>query len=663
MLIDNVREGISAELKACSEYEEFVVRRVEDEGAIHKVFLSLEEGDGRLDESLEGSSAWWPGPPKGAADVLSVIPEEEQINLRFATTAPPGQGQRIRVYPPMYLAKLLELWERPGYGELCLAWWSGHHAANGQDQQLKVSPQPFPWLRSAQRNALDLVTWKSSYLWGPPGTGKTTTLGAMLAALMVQCSGKRVLLLSTTNTAVDQALIAVDEKLAELTKGQPQPAPIRKKCMRIGNHFQATRYQGREHLIPVKDQNLILQLAQLEVKIPDKSDVGAYQKWKSQVESVRMKIRGQALDALRNARVAAMTTTRAVFTYDEIASTGAFDLIVFDEASQVGLAHALALVPLGRRVLFAGDPQQLAPIVKSSDADAKDWLGRSAFFKMEKKAPYTCLLDEQSRMAEQICKVVSNAFYDGLLKVAGTCKSDSKWKNERRAFSVLQLGSKNAYLVPTTFESKYSPKYGGHIRFETAELILKLVDDLLNAVDQSDILILTPYRAQRTLLRTFMKNAGYKRVLVSTVHRAQGSERNTVIFDPVLASSSFLNNHDLGPRLMNVAISRAQARLILIASPENLLNPVLEQIANILAADVSIGGAQSLHDLALTPNFPTCALKKTVYIKRQNGTITKGTVDDVQNGDLLLIDHATGKKVKFKVDVLRQAALAKLAGI
>ena len=114
---------------------------------------------------------------------------------------------------------------------------------------------------------------------------------------------------------------------------------------------------------------------------------------------------------------------------------------------------------------------------------------------------------------------------------------------------------------------------------------LRLVHDLVNAIDQSDILVLTPYRAQRTLLRAFLKNAGYKRVLVSTVHRAQGSERNTVIFDPVHASTSFLNNRDLGPRLMNVALSRAKARLFVIASRENLLNPVIRQIADILTAD------------------------------------------------------------------------------
>jgi superfamily I DNA/RNA helicase len=74
-------------------------------------------------------------------------------------------------------------------------------------------------------------------------------------------------------------------------------------------------------------------------------------------------------------------------------------------------------------------------------------------------------------------------------------------------------------------------------------------------------------------------------VLASTVHRAQGSERNTVIFDPVHASTSFLNNRDLGPRLMNVALSRAKARLFVIASRENLLNPVIRQIANIIEGD------------------------------------------------------------------------------
>ena len=277
-----------------------------------------------------------------------------------------------------------------------------------------------------------------------------------------------------------------------------------------------------------------------------------------------------------------MTTTRAVFTYDELASLGAYDLVVFDEASQVSLAHALAIAPLGNSTIYAGDPRQLAPIVVSRSADAHEWLGRSIFYAMREEDPYTCLLDEQSRMAPEICKVVSHAFYDGKLKVAEDSRNDESWLRERLPSPVMELGARNAYLVRTPFESRYSKRYGGHIRHETAELIASLLADLVKQVAQSDILVLTPYRAQRMMLRSFLKKAGFPAVPVSTVHRAQGAERNTVIFDPVHASTSFLNNFDLGPRLLNVALSRAKARLFVIASPENLRNLVLSRIAAIL---------------------------------------------------------------------------------
>jgi hypothetical protein len=515
------------------------------------------------------------------------VPEEEQLNLRYVTAPLPGEGHRIRIYPPLYLQTLLEVWERPGSAERLLNWWSTIHTGNRQNPAAALDPRDFPWLRARQRQAFDLPSWRTSFLWGPPGTGKTTTVGVLLATFLASHPSKRVLLLSTTNNAVDHALVAVDDALQRMTPGQEQPGALRKSCSRIGNHFLAGNYRGREHLLPVKDVSLVHSMADLEAQIPDRGRVQAFEKWRTRVEGLRSKMRQQALNALSTARLAAMTTTRAVFTYDELAALGPYDLVVFDEASQVGLAHVLALVPLGHAALFAGDPRQLAPIVKSASADAREWLGRSAFYSMREGDPYTCLLDEQSRMAPDICSVVSHAFYDGKLKVAASCNSDESWIEARKPFSVLTLGSKNAYLVPTGFESRFSTRYGGHIRYETAELITALVGDLVKSVVQSDILVLTPYRAQRTLLRTFLKNAGYPGVLVSTVHRAQGSERNTVIFDPVHASTSFLNNHDMGPRLMNVALSRAKARLFVIASRENLRNPVIRQIANILNADFS----------------------------------------------------------------------------
>lgn len=55
-----------------------------------------------------------------------------------------------------------------------------------------------------------------------------------------------------------------------------------------------------------------------------------------------------------------------------------------------------------------------------------------------------------------------------------------------------------------------------------------------------------------------------------------------MIFDPVAADNPFLNNDDLGPRLINVAVSRAKARILLFASPENRRHPYISQIAGII---------------------------------------------------------------------------------
>src|SRR5690606_9720239 len=94
-----------------------------------------------------------------------------------------------------------------------------------------------------------------------------------------------------------------------------------------------------------------------------------------------------------------------------------------------------------------------------------------------------------------------------------------------------------------------------------------------------DVLILTPFRAQRTLIRSFLKRR-HPTISVSTVHRAQGSERKVIIFDPVDATSSFLRGKE-GDRLINVAISRAQAHVIIPYHASELTNPTISRLQHI----------------------------------------------------------------------------------
>lgn len=648
----DILNGIEAELARTAEYLEFVVERLELEGSIWKVFVDLRQTiGGGLDESLEDAAAWWAGPPKGGADVLSVNPETEQINLRFATIQPPPPGQKIRIYPPRYLDALRDCWSNDEWAELFLEWLEQITHSNTFEGTTVPDAQPFQrWLRERQIRAFKLPGWQVGFLWGPPGTGKTTTLGAILAQYLVQFSSARVLLFSTTNAAVDLALVAVDKCLEQLAGSSGSASEARRRCFRIGNHFIARHYQGREHLLPVKDETLIRQLALLEAERPDPQDVQAYARWKEQVELVRQAIRQQAVGVLDSARLAAMTTTRAAFTFSDLYTRPRYDLIAFDEATQVGLAHALVVALLGRKTLFAGDPEQLAPIVKSEDLSARRWLGQSMFVHMNDQEDSTVVLNEQSRMAEPICRIVSNVFYKQQLVVASGCLRDPAWNSYREPVHVRSIGDNNTRVWNTDRDGTWSQRYHGWIRYGSAEFVRDLVCELKACQDEKDILVLTPFRAQRTLIRTFLRNENCSRVIVSTVHRAQGSERHTVIFDPVEGDSNFLNGEE-ARRLINVAISRAQARFVLILSPGDRKNPLLNQIASLIENIGAIRRATPICEFVSRRGFPACAVGHVVAIGRRVGSVTSV----LNNGEkFMLTDSSTGEMKMYKTSVVVQ---------
>jgi DNA replication ATP-dependent helicase Dna2 len=575
-------DALEEELSVSGRPLKFTVSDVKQDGsALFKIFINSADSSHGLDESLEGASAWWPGPPKGTADVLSVSAEHDQINIRYLSGPPPRKGGQILLHPPRYLEALRDIWKSPLFAEASLGWLEKVTALN-YSALLDVRSVPgFPRLRDRQRQAFGLLDREFGFLWGPPGTGKTYTVGAILASHLRQRPQARILLLSTTNWAVDIALLSVDRSLEELERTDPAAHGLRQRCKRIGTHFIAANYKGREHLLPVVDSNLVRRIAELETQMPDRSNAAAYGTWKDKISALR----AQIPKPIDQAQVAAMTTTGAAFSYRALRARQPFDLILFDESSQVSLPHALALAPLGQRVLFAGDHKQLAPIVRSAHPDAKKWLGVSMFKYMNPQN--RCFLNEQSRMAEEICDIVSHVFYDGELIVAEECATDEEWCAERRPHFVPGLGTNRVHLEKCSAEGNFKrTKYGIGTRYRSAEYIGQIVPFLTGHVGEENVLVLTPYRAQRALIKTFLRNAGQTRVPVSTVHRAQGTEYHTVIFDPVIATGERLLGHPVeGPRLINVAMSRAKARLIVILSVGDYANENLRRIAHVISLD------------------------------------------------------------------------------
>ena len=534
-----------------------------------------------IDEALEGVRAKWGDELEAGGLIKLVDSDNDRIVIQVAAGGMPLIGSQVWLFPGDFLGPLIDMWA----GEM------GTLAAK-RLRQTKEETEPlqpilplgdlFADLRERQVKAVQSSAYRCSIIIGPPGTGKTYTIGALGAYLLKRFPKSRILLLGPTNVAVDTALVSIDDWLQRTDKQE-----IAKKAKRVGAYFDPRKFVDRPHLLAPGIAEKGAEFLLLEASEPPKSKVGEHIRWKDKLSALRKELGADISSVASQSRLVATTVSSAITWNETFREAGPWHFVICDEASQVIGPAALMVPAMGQQTIFAGDPCQLSPIVQCDGAREKTLLAKTAFDLFAHAR--TTMLNEQSRMAVGICQAVSTTFYDGELKVCRKALADPEWKTQRSPFFVDGREIPRVCFDQVFEPATYSQNYGGFIRFQSAKLIETIIDNLAGSyVDPQDILVLTPFRAQRSLIRNFLKRR-HPEISVSTVHRAQGSERTLVIFDPVDGTSSFLKGRD-GERLINVAISRAKAHVIVPFVRDDLENSALSLLHKIASKSFQTAG-------------------------------------------------------------------------
>lgn len=448
---------------------------------------------------------------------------------------------------------------------------------NGQDLTTYAMPKDISLgqMDASQKKATQQAISKDiSLIWGPPGTGKSYTLSYVLNHLFRE--KERTLVCSIANIAVDSLL----RKFLDVARVEnPLLLKEENRVMRLGVSRDPQLLQYPE-LFPDRGE-----LVQLRSELQDierelnKEHLPTERKVVLKVKrrSLREKI-SEVSRAFMNTGYAFFSTAAKALADQDVYQTS-FDNLVIDEASMMSIPHFVALASLARkRVIIAGDFRQLGPIVQSSGRLADTYLHRDVFQffgvqpdKDDLGHPGLMPLTVQRRMHPDIAEVINAPFYKGLLKshippYHLNMKDELPFVGNSIVYLPVQKDDPD-YLVERTAQ-------GSRHNAKTRQLVVERVLDKLsqNPGFHLSVGIIAPYRSQVFRYRKLIEKSGWpnrftRNIRCGTIHTFQGSEEDVIIWDIVDAPNEPIGNlylMQIGERLLNVAISRAKFKLIVV---------------------------------------------------------------------------------------------------
>ena len=425
------------------------------------------------------------------------------------------------------------------------------------------SPMRFPWLNPTQEKAVNEVLCAKDVMvvHGPPGTGKTTTLVEAINETLRRES--QVLVCAHSNMAVDW----ISEQLTDrginvLRIGNPT---------RVNDKMLSFTYERRFEAHPDYPQLWSIRKALRELRQEHRRSNQYHQKrdrLQSRATELELRIQNELFG---EARVIASTLAGSA---NRLLDGQKYGTLFIDEAAQALEAACWIPIRKASRVVFAGDHCQLPPTVKSLAA-LKGGLDKTLMERIvENKPEVVTLLRMQYRMNEAIMRFSSDYFYGGKVETAPLVKQRGILDYDHPMMWVDTTGLDcREEFVGETFGR--INKAEAALTLETLENYFKKIGKERILEERIDVGVISPYRAQVQHLRRMVgKKAFFKPfrhlISINTVDGFQGQERDIILISLVRANDEGQIGFLRDLRRMNVAITRARMKLIILGESATL---------------------------------------------------------------------------------------------
>ena len=467
----------------------------------------------------------------------------------------------------------------------------------------------------------DISRYDLAYLWGPPGTGKTYTIGEHVARL-VAGTREKVLVVSTTNKATDEVALSIGRALRRLGHDDKLD-----RAVRVGKGAGLTRFEDAGMTILLEGAEALArqELARLTERLRAATRSERKAEIRARMSVCRQRIHNGSIEAVlnRGRRVVVTTAFNALQMMlsrevGELITDGrrTCSTLIVDEAGLISRASMAALsLHASTRVLLAGDPKQLAPISRIARVlppGRARWLAKSGLSHLTTNASAlsssaaAVMLETQYRMHPDVRRAVSEFQYGGRLHDA-----DMVTTRPTPVVSLLE-GIPRAvwYVLDEDHDdlAKIRAERGRGSRSWIREVTIDVLTRLFAAAPELKSwsgLCLSPFVAQAKKLDEWLKQNGYEKWRASTIHAQQGAEAEVVVFDTVNAGSHVWPV-DEWKRLVNVGMSRAREFCLLVSSRDEMREPYLRDLVDHVAPRILKwrGSRYLWHDVDVARKYP-----------------------------------------------------------